>query len=134
MFLLPFYAKIKKKGRDFMLRRYELNDYEWEQIKDLLPPENTGKRGRPSKNNRIMLNGMIWIARSGAPWRDLPECYGPWESVYSRFRKWIEDGILDNIFHILSLDAELEDLSIDASIVKAHQHSAGAKKGDLQTK
>ena len=134
MFLLPFYDKIKKKGRDFMLRRYELTDYEWEQIKDLLPPENTGKRGRPSKNNRIMLNGMIWIARSGAPWRDLPERYGPWESVYSRFRKWIEDGILDNIFHILSLDAELEDLSIDASIVKAHQHSAGAKKGGHQTK
>ena len=117
-----------------MLRRYELTDYEWEQIKGLLPPENTGKRGRPSKNNRIMLNGMIWIARSGAPWRDLPERYGPWESVYSRFRKWIEDGILDNIFHILSLDAELEDLSIDASIVKAHQHSAGAKKGGHQTK
>ena len=117
-----------------MLRRYELTNYEWEKIKDLLPPENTGKRGRPSKNNRIMLNGMIWIARSGAPWRDLPERYGPWESVYSRFRKWIDDGILDNIFHILSLDAELEDLSIDASIVKAHQHSAGAKKGGLQTK
>ena len=117
-----------------MLRRYELTDYEWEKIKDLLPPENTGKRGRPSKNNRIMLNGMIWIARSGAPWRDLPERYGPWESVYSRFRKWIDDGILDNIFRILSLDAELEDLSIDASIVKAHQHSAGAKKGGLQTK
>ena len=112
-----------------MLRRYELTDCEWEKIKDLLPPEHTRKRGRPSKNNRIMLNGMIWIARSGAPWRDLPERYGPWESVYSRFRKWIDDGILDNIFRILSLDAELEDLSIDASIVKAHQHSAGAKKG-----
>ena len=117
-----------------MLRRYELTDYEWEKIKHLLPPENTGKRGRPSKNNRIMLNGMIWIARSGAPWRDLPERYGPWESVYSRFRKWIDDGILDNIFRILSLDAELKDLSIDASIVQAHQHSAGAKKGGFQTK
>ena len=117
-----------------MLRRYELTDYEWEQIKDLLPPENTGKRGRPSKNNRIMLNGIIWIARSGAPWRDLPERYGPWESVYSRFRKWIDDGILDNIFRILSLDAELEELSIDSSIIQAHQHSAGAKKGGSQTK
>ena len=114
-----------------MLRRYELTDYEWEQIKDLLPPENTGKRGRPSKHNRIMLNGMIWIARSGAPWRDLPERYGPWESVYSRFRKWIEDGILDNIFRILSLDAELEELSIDSSIIQTHQHSAGAKKRGL---
>lgn len=117
-----------------MLRRYELTDQEWKQISNLLPPENTGKRGRPGKDNRTLLNAMVWIARSGAPWRDLPERYGPWETVYSRFRKWIDDGILDNIFYILSLEAELEELSLDASIVQAHQHSAGAKKGGLQTK
>ena len=68
------------------------------------------------------------------PWRDLPERYGSWKTVYSRFRKWIDDGILDNIFRILSLEAELEELSIDASIIQAHQHSAGAKKGGLQMK
>lgn len=68
------------------------------------------------------------------PWRDLPERYGPWQTVYSRFRKWMEDGILDNIFRVLSLDAELSELSIDASIVQAHQHSAGAKKGGHPTK
>lgn len=112
-----------------MSRRYELTDQEWEQIALLLPPENTGKPGRPSKDNRLMLNAMIWLAHSGAAWRDLPERYGPWTSVYSRFRKWIEDGILDNIFRVLSLEAELGDLSIDATIVQAHQHSAGAKKG-----
>ena len=78
--------------------------------------------------------GIVWIARSGVPWRDLPERYGSWQTVYSRFRKWIEDGTLDNIFRVLSLEAELTELSIDASIVKAHQHSAGAKKGGLQTK
>ena len=77
---------------------------------------------------------MVWIARSGAPWRDLPERYGPWETVYSRFRKWIEDGILSNIFCVLSLDAELEKLSMDGSIVQAHQHSAGEKKGGLPPK
>ncbi len=87
-----------------MLRRYELTVQEWEQIASLLPPEKTGKPGRPSKDNRTMLNGMVWIARSGAPWRDLPERYGPWNSVYSRFRKWIDDGILDNIFRVLSLE------------------------------
>ena len=81
-----------------------------------------------------ILTGIIWIARSGEPWRDLPERYGPWETVYSRFRKWIDDGILDNIFRILSLEAELEELSLDASIIQAHQHSAGAKKGGLPTK
>lgn len=117
-----------------MLRRYELTDQEWEQIAPLLPHKNTGKSGRPPKDNRLMLNAMVWIARSGSPWRDLPERYGPWESVYSRFRKWIEDGILDNVFRVLSLEAELGELSLDASIVQAHQHSAGAKKGGLQTK
>ena len=117
-----------------MLRSYELTDQEWEQFAPLLPAQNTEKPGRPPKDNRLMLNAMVWLARSGAAWRDLPERYGPWTSVYSRFRKWIDDGILDNIFRVLSLEAELEDLSIDASIVQAHQHSAGAKKGGLQTK
>ena len=111
-----------------MLRRYELTDQEWEQVASLLPQEKTGRPGRPSKDNRTMLNGMVWIARSGAPWRDLPERYGPWNSVYSRFRKWIDDGILDNIFRVLSLEAEINELSLDATIVQAHQHSAGAKK------
>ena len=117
-----------------MLRRYELTDEEWLRIEPLLPPENTGKQGRPRKDNRIIMNGIVWLARSGAPWRDLPERYGSWKTVYSRFRKWIDDGILDNIFRILSLEAELEELSIDASITQAHQHSAGAKKGGLQMK
>ena len=117
-----------------MLRRYELTDDEWNRVAPLLPPENSGKQGRPSKCNRTILNGIVWIARSGAPWRDLPERYGAWQTVYSRFRKWIEDGILDNIFRVLSLEAELTELSIDASIVQAHQHSAGAKKGGHQTK
>ena len=114
-----------------MLRRYELTDDEWNRIVDLLPPENTGKQGRPRKNNRTILNWIIWIARSGAPWRDLPERYGPWETVCSRFRKWIDDGILDNIFRLLSLEADPQELSLDASIVQAHQHSAG-KKGAAQ--
>lgn len=64
-----------------------------------------------------MLNAIIWIAKSGAPWRDLPEYYGPWKSVYSRFRKWLYDGILKETFKKLSLDAELYEISIDASIV-----------------
>lgn len=115
-----------------MLRRYELTDDEWNRIADLLPAETTGKQGRPRKDNRIILNGMVWIARSGAPWRNLSERYGPWETVYSRFRKWIDDGILDNIFRVLKLEVELEELSIDASIVQAHQHSASAKKGGPQ--
>ena len=102
-----------------MLRRYELTDNERNRIADLLPAEFTGKQGRPRKNNRVILNGIIWIARSGAPWRDLLERYGPWETVYSRFRKWIDDGLLDNIFRILKLEAELDEVSSDAWIGQA---------------
>ena len=117
-----------------MLRLSELTDSEWNRVVELLPPENTGKQGRPRKDNRTILNGMIWIARSGTPWRDLPKRYGPWETVYSRFRKWIEDGIFDNIIRVLSMDVDLSELSLDASIVQAHQHSAGAKKGETVRK
>ena len=63
-----------------MLRRYELTDEEWFRIEPLLPPENTGKQGRPRKDNRIIMNGIVWLARSGAPWRDLPERYGSWNN------------------------------------------------------
>ena len=111
------------------IKRYELTDEEWNQVYALLPSERTGRKGRPAKDNRSMINGMVWIARSGAAWRDLPERYGPWESVYSRFRKWTEDGILDNVFRVLTLDADEENLSIDSTVIRAHQASAGAKRG-----
>ncbi|MEV2466381.1 transposase [Paenibacillus larvae] len=70
-----------------MKRRYELRDDQWDQIKDMLPPERKTQGGRPAKDNRQMLNAMLWVIRSGAPWRDLPEYYGPWQSVYTRFRR-----------------------------------------------
>lgn len=112
------------------MRRYEITNEEWERIKDELPPEYTGKKGRPAKNNRIMLNGMLWIARTGAQWREMPECYGPWQSVYARFRKWQKDGIWENIFYMLSSDADMENLSIDSTMSKAHQSTNGGfKKG-----
>ena len=73
----------------------------------------------------------MWIPRSRAPWWDFPERHGPWETVYSPFRKWFDNSILDNIFRVLDLEADLEELSIDASIVQAHPHSAGTKKGAI---
>jgi len=111
------------------MRRYELSNEEWERIKDLLPPERTGKKGRPCKDNRRMLNGMLWIARSGAQWREMPEHYGKWSGVYTRFSKWRDDGILASVFLALSVDADMENLSIDSTSIKVHQSSNGGKKG-----
>ena len=79
-------------------RRYELTDEQWERIKELIP---RSKMGRPRKDDRLILNGMFWLARSGAGWEDLPERYGSWKTVYSRFCKWRDDGTLINIFKAL---------------------------------
>jgi transposase len=105
-----------------------MSDYEWDRIKEYIPPENTGE-GRPSKSNRLMLNGMLWIAKTGVPWRDLPERFGPWQTVYSRFRRWSESDIFKDLFKMLSNDADMQDLSVDSTSCKVHQHAAGAKKG-----
>lgn len=110
-------------------RRYEQSDEEWERVKGLLPPDKLEKQGRPPKPNRDMFNAILWIARSGAAWRDLPERYGPWETVYTRFKKWDEQGVFEEIFAILSIDADYQDLSLDSTSIKAYEHSAGAKKG-----
>ena len=109
-------------------KRYELTKEQWERIKLLLPPEETGKRGRPRKDNPIMLNGMLWIVRSGAQWRELPETCGPWQSVYARFAKWRDDGTLEAVFHTLSVDADMENLSMDSTCVKVHESANGGEK------
>ena len=107
---------------------YELTDEQWKRIQPLLPPENTGKKGRPRKDDRTMLNGMLWMNHSGAQWRQLPERYGPWQSVYARFAKWRDDGIWEKIFTELSQDADAENLSIDSTCVKVHESSNGGEK------
>lgn len=110
-------------------RRYEITDEEWERIEGYLPKRLRGTRGRPPKDNRQMLNGILWVARSGAAWRDLPERYGPWETAYKRFSQWQEAGIFETIFAELSVEADLQDMSMDSTVVKVHQSAAGAKKG-----
>jgi transposase len=111
-----------------MLCRHEINDFDWERIKNLLPPENTGE-GRPSKSNRLMLNAMLWINKTGAPWRDIPERFGPWQTVYSRFRLWIKNDVFTEMFKSLTVDADMQNVSVDSTSCKAHQHAAGAKRG-----
>lgn len=107
-------------------KRYELTDEQWKRVRGLIIHS---KMGRPPKDDQMMLNAMLWMARSGAGWEDLPERYGLWKTVYSRFCKWRDDGTFLRIFAELSEDADMENLSLDSTSVKAHQHSAGAKKG-----
>lgn len=114
-------------------KRYELTDSEWNRIKDMLPPEHPkeGKRGRPAKcDNRSAMNGILWIARGGAPWRELPERYGPWQTVYSRFRKWRDMGVFEAVFQTLSMDADFENISIDSTACKVHQSASGGEKSE----
>lgn len=110
-------------------RRYELTDSEWERLKKYFPEREAGEMGRPKNDDRQMLNGVVWVVRSGAAWRDLPERYGAWSTVYSRFARWQEEGLFERILAELGEEADLQDMSMDSTSVKAHQHSAGAKKG-----
>ena len=111
------------------MKRYEATDDQWKRIKNLLPPEQNPNGGRRGKDNRQMFNAMLWIARSGAPWRDLPEYYGPWKSVYTRFRRWQSAGVFDRALESLSQEPDEESIMIDATIVRVHQHGCGAKGG-----
>ena len=77
----------------------------------------------------MIFNAVLWITQSGAAWHDLPERFGSWKTVYSRFCKWRNDGTLQTIFNALYKDTDYENLMIDSTLVKAHQHSAGAKRG-----
>ena len=111
------------------MSRHQLSDDEWNRIKDLLPAERTGKKGRPAKDNRMIVNAVMWLLHTGAPWRDIPEEYGSWNSVYTRFRRWRERGIWEKVFSSLSKDQDLENVMIDGTYVRAHQDASGAKGG-----
>jgi transposase len=110
-------------------RRYEVTDEEWSRLAQYFEQAPGKKMGRPRNDDRQMLNGILWIARSGASWRDLPERYGAWSSVYRRFKEWQESGLFQRIFEELAEEADLQDMSVDSTYIKAHQASAGAKKG-----
>jgi len=111
------------------MRRYELHDSEWERINHHFPEKAPGTPGRPPNPHRPIVNGIVWIARSGAPWRDIPERYGSWETAYTRFRELVDSDVLVKIFKELNIDADMQDLALDSTSVRVHQHAAGAKKG-----
>lgn len=83
------------------MARYDLSDEDFALLQPLLPPERSGGKGRSYQSHRRVLNGIIWILRSGAPWRDLPERYGPWSTVYDRFRRWCETGLFQKMLDAL---------------------------------
>ena len=113
------------------MRRHEIKDEDWERVKDRLPGQ-PGDPGVTAKDNRLFINAVLWIAKTGAPWRDLPERFGPWGSVWKRFDRWAKKGVWQRVFEALR-DPDLEWMIIDSTVVRAHQHAAGAeKKGSMR--
>ena len=105
--------------------RYDLTDFEWSVIEPLLP---TDRRGPKPQNNRRVLNGIFWVLRAGAPWRDLPERYGPYTTAYNRFNRWRKAGIWDRLMDAVVKAHDGKVQMIDSSIVRVHQHASGVKK------
>ena len=116
------------------MERHELSEAQWARLAPLLPPQQRSGRGRPSKDHRMIVNAILWRLATGVPWRDLPERYGPWRTVYSRFRRWQHAGVWDRVLAALHAEADAVgalDWSLhflDGTTVRAHQHAAGAKK------
>jgi len=108
--------------------RLVLSDGQWQRIEKLCvgKPEDPGGTGA---NNRVFVEAVLWIARTGSPWRDLPAVFGKWNSVFVRFNRWSEGGVWHRIFAALSDDPDFEYLILDSTIVRAHQHATGAKGG-----
>ncbi len=108
--------------------RTVLTESQWQRIAPLLPGKK-GDPGRSGDDNRRSLEGILWIVRTGAPWRDLPEDFGKWFTVWKRFRRWALNGVFEKVFKALSGEPDMEYALIDGTIVKVHRHGTGAKGG-----
>ncbi len=117
------------------MKRHELTDAQWERLRPYLPAPQPAS-GRPNHDHRRIINGILFRLKTGIPWRDLPARYGPWQTVYSRYRRWQQAGIWQRILAALQADADAageldwELHFVDGTVVRAHQHAAGAKGGD----
>ena len=112
------------------MRRHELTDQQWEQIRPHLPGQKHHP-GKTAQDNLLFVNAVFWIAKTGAPWRDLPERFGIWNSVFQRYNRWCKRRVWQRILEALGGDPDLEHLLLDSTIVRAHQHAAGAKGGEI---
>jgi len=119
------------------MSRATLTDAQWERLRPLLPPQKP-RTGRPAKDHRLVLDGILWIVRTGAPWRDLPPRFGPWQTVATRCYRWYAAGIWDALLARLQQVADaLGQLDwgihyVDGTTIRAHQHAAGARGGDAE--
>ena len=115
------------------MRRYGLRDDQWDRIRDGLPGS-SGSVGVTAADNRLFVEAVLYRYRAGIPWRDLPERFGDWKNTHRRFSRWAKTGVWKAIFQTLAADADNEYAMIDSTIVRAHQHSAGAKKKPARTR
>jgi putative transposase len=113
--------------------RLVLSDADWDRMSGLIigRPDQKGSTGR---DNRLFVEGVLWIVRTGSPRRDLPEAFGDWNSAFRRFSRWSQKGVWRRIFEAMSGDPDFEYLIVDSTIVRAHQHASGAKEGGLKIK
>jgi len=117
-----------------MMARGDLTDRQWERLQPLLPPERSGKKGHPYRPHRAVLNGILWIQRTGAPWEDLPERYPPRSTCHDRLMRWQQAGIWEKVLQALLAEADaqgelaLVQAAVDSTTVRAHQHAAGARR------
>ena len=116
-----------------MLRCYALRDDQWERIEGLLPGREDTV-GVTAKDDRLFVDAVLYRYRAGIPWRDLPERFGFWKAVHTRFSRWAGKGIWETVFKHLATDADNEYAMIDSTLVRAHQHSAGAQKKKAKTR
>nr|WP_156306807.1 IS5 family transposase [Novosphingobium sp. AAP1] len=110
------------------MKRYELSEAQWIKVAPLLPGK-LGDPGRTGSDNRLFVNGCLWVLRSGAHWRDLPERYGRWKTVHRRFSRWCHAGVWERVFEALTVDRDNKYLMLDSTIVRAHQQAASGKGG-----
>lgn len=110
------------------VKRYELSEVQWARIAHLLPGK-AGDPGRTGADNRLFVNGVLWVLRSGAFWQHLPEHYGKWKSVHARFSRWAKAGVWEKVFAELIKDRDNKYLMLDTTLVRVHQQAAGGKGG-----
>ena len=115
------------------IKRYEVSERQWERIGPMLPGKSSDP-GRTASDNRLFVNGVLWVLRSGARWSDLPERYGKFKSVHKRFTRWARAGVWERVFQALTKDRDNEYLMIDSAIVRAHAQAATGQKGGSKTR